>query len=293
MKKIYLKAFVVIFLAGITLFSPQLSSAFSVTYLDPAYNASQFLTLNDPIASIAFDSNMNLYTEKTAYFGTGTAIIDKLAAATAYTTSSTFSSYPTSARGINGLSFYQGGGILLASEFNASLNSGSITTISSTGSKISTLNLPNFRPTGMTNDSVGNIFFPVRLDSTPGFGDIYKIDTNGTMTLLVSGFVGTGIAYYSGNLFVSTAAGVDPNHIDNSIYKINIGTGTETLFATFDKTIEELTFDKWGNLYAIDVVSGTQPTTIIEISPVPEPSTMLLLGAGLVGLIGFRRKFKK
>lgn len=31
----------------------------------------------------------------------------------------------------------------------------------------------------------------------------------------------------------------------------------------------------------------------LEIQPVPEPATMLLLGSGLIGVLGLRRKFKK
>jgi hypothetical protein len=39
-----------------------------------------------------------------------------------------------------------------------------------------------------------------------------------------------------------------------------------------------------------DLMNGGE---LIPIEPVPEPSTMLLVGSGLIGLVGFRRKFKK
>jgi hypothetical protein len=85
------------------------------------------------------------------------------------------------------------------------------------------------------------------------------------------------------------------NTIDNSGARLD-GSSTYTWRFTFTPVASFMDTPSMQVIYYDDMNNGGKFITkrmSQELSPVPEPTTLLLLGAGLLGLAGFRRKFKK
>ncbi|MGD0822669.1 MAG: PEP-CTERM sorting domain-containing protein [Desulfomonilia bacterium] len=120
---------------------------------------------------------------------------------------------------------------------------------------------------------------------TTGFS-FYESGPIGGTVSVYSGLDGTG-TLLSTLLLPATPFGSTDGGLVNGYYSV-----WDPVGVTFSGTAESVLFSGSANYIAFDDITLGSPNPGPGPGPVPEPATLLLLGSGLLGFAGFRKRMK-